>query len=75
MADEHLTDEELQQSKQVMVDTLSDLFKTLIYYDRKEDEDLPRDRIELLVARGITTPEEIVDEFRKHVMQYFKGPS
>jgi hypothetical protein len=35
----------------------------LLYYNRKEDEDLPRGAIEAAVAAGEITKQEIVDAF------------
>lgn len=46
------------------VETLSAKF---LYYDRKEDDDLPPGAIEKMVASGEVTIDEIVAEFRKHL--------
>jgi hypothetical protein len=43
---------------------MTDVFSNLVYYDRKDDERLPRGRIEALVERKVLTPEEIADAFR-----------
>jgi hypothetical protein len=72
MLEEKLSDEELQESRQHLMNVLDDLFGHLMYDDRKEDEDLPRGRIEILVARNVVTPEEIAAVFQRHVFQYFK---
>lgn len=50
-----------------ILDTTSDLAGAFLYYDRKEDDDLPRDAIEEAVVEGEITVDEIVAEFRKHV--------
>jgi len=40
---------------------ISDMFADLFYYDRKEDEDMPRGSIELMVKSGEVTEKEILD--------------
>ena len=47
--------------------TVSDLVGGFMYYDRKEDEDLPRGAIEAAIAAGEITTDEIVAEFRRHL--------
>lgn len=69
---EELSDAELQESKQHLMNNIETMFSMLMYYDRKEDDDLPMERIELLVTRGVVTPQEIVAEFQKHVFKYFE---
>lgn len=44
--------------------TVSDLVSNFLYYDRKEDEDLPRGEIDRMVASGEVTIDEIVTLFR-----------
>lgn len=43
--------------------TISDLVSNFLYYDRKEDESLPRGEIEKAVAAGEITVEEIIAYF------------
>jgi len=50
-----------------IVATVSDLVGSLLYYDRKEDEDLPRGAIEEAIAAGEVTIDEIVDLFRREM--------
>jgi len=38
-----------------------------LYYDRKEDEDLPVGVIEQAVRDGVITTDEIVEEFRHEI--------
>jgi hypothetical protein len=45
----------------------SDLVSGLLYYDRKEDEDLPRGAIEEAIEAGEITVDEIVAIFRKEL--------
>jgi len=53
--------------------TVEDLVSNFLYYDRKEDEDLPRGAIEEAVAAGEITVDEIVALFRKGVEERVKG--
>lgn len=50
--------------KQVILDTVSDLVADFYYYDRKEDEELPRGAIEAAIISGEITVDEIVEHFR-----------
>jgi hypothetical protein len=42
---------------------IDDLVASFIYYDRKEDEDLPRGDIEAAVEAGEITQEQMVQAF------------
>lgn len=44
--------------------TIEDLVADFLYYDRKEDEDLPVGEIELAIEAGEISFDEIVDTFR-----------
>lgn len=46
-----------------ILDVISDLISGFLYYDRKEDEDLPRGRIEKAVKDGTITIEDMVRAF------------
>lgn len=46
---------------------MEDMISDFLYYDRKEDEDMPRDYIEDAIKRGDLTIEEIVAEFDKQL--------
>ena len=46
---------------------VSFLVGKLMYYDRKEDEDLPRGQIEDAIANNEITIEEIVVEFENEI--------
>ena len=50
-------------SKETVLETVDDLVSDFLYYDRKEDEDLPRGKIEAMVSRGEITVDEIVERF------------
>tara|TARA_B110000046_G_scaffold172374_1_gene194091 strand:+ start:1779 stop:1961 length:183 start_codon:yes stop_codon:yes gene_type:complete len=43
--------------------TIEDLVSDFLYYDRKEDEDLPRGAIQKAVKDGLITKEQIIKKF------------
>jgi hypothetical protein len=49
---------------ELIFDTLDDVVSKFIYYDRKEDEDLPVGAIEQAIKDGVLTVDEIVERFR-----------
>lgn len=51
--------------RQHILDTVNDLVASFMYYDRKEDEDLPCGAIQEAVKAGEITYEEIVSYFKK----------
>ncbi len=53
--------------KQLILDTISDLCASFLYYDRKEDEELSAKDIYESVKSGEITIDEMVDAFRKHI--------
>lgn len=53
----------MDSRRQTILNTVEDLVGALMYYDRKEDEDLPRGSIEEAISIGEITPEEIVAHF------------
>lgn len=63
------TNEELQ----ILENLISDSISNLLFYDRKEDEDLPLGRIEKLVLHGVITPEEIITLFGLYLMDGLGG--
>lgn len=50
--------------KDLILLTVTDLVSAFTYYDRKEDEELPRGAIESAIERGEITIDEIVEHFR-----------
>lgn len=62
---ETFTDDELKSRKLVAEIrwTVEDLAARLMYYDRKEDFDLPRGAIEQAIADGLITYEQIAKCF------------
>lgn len=47
--------------RQHIIDRLTDGISALLYYDRKEDEDLPRGEIERAILSGEITVKEMVE--------------
>lgn len=45
------------------MNTISDLVSSLLYYDRKEDEEMPRGAIEKMIDDGEVTVDEMVAKF------------
>ncbi len=50
--------------------TLQDLVSNFLYYDRKEDEELPRGEIEDAIEAGEISLDEIVAKFREELEKY-----
>jgi hypothetical protein len=59
--------------KQLILGTVEDMVADFLYYDRKEDEDLPRGAIEEAVAGGQITIDEIVSQFRQSLEEALAG--
>jgi hypothetical protein len=51
-------------TKELILGTVDDMVADFLYYDRKEDEDLPRGAIEAAVESGEVTADEIAAKFR-----------
>lgn len=52
------------ERKTLILGTIDDLVSDLVYYDRKEDEELPRGAIKEAVAMGEISIDEMVDKFK-----------
>jgi hypothetical protein len=46
---------------------IEDLVGDLLYYDRKEDEELRRGEIEKAIQEGVVTVDEMVHQFRYYL--------
>ena len=55
--------------RQRILDTVIDMVTDFLYYDRKEDEELPRGAIDAEVKEGRITVDEIVSEFREELVK------
>jgi len=51
------------------MDAVKDLSSSLLYYDRKEDEELGKGEIEEAVASGEVTIDEMADCFKANLVQ------
>lgn len=51
--------------RQLILTHVDDLVSDFLYYDRKEDEDLPKGSIQEAVLAGEITADEIVATFRE----------
>lgn len=57
--------------KEKVLGMVDDLVNDFMCYDRKDDEDFPRGKIEELIDNGIMKREEIVEQFRSALAQWF----
>ena len=55
--------------RELILNTVEDLVSSFLYYDRKDDEDLPMNVIETAIQNGEITIEEIVDRFKFHLLR------
>lgn len=56
-------------TKETVLNAVEDLVSELLYYGRKEDENLPRGRIEEMIRRGEITVDEIVNKFHAELKE------
>ena len=54
----------MESRRDTILATVSDLVTNFVYYDRKEDEDLPEGQIEAAIDAGELSIDEIVERFR-----------
>ncbi len=54
-------------TKDVILGVVGDLVADFMYYNRKEDVDLPHGAIETALAAGVLTVDEIVAKFREEM--------
>jgi hypothetical protein len=59
----------------LILGTIQDLVGSLLYYDRKNDDDLDRDAIPAAVAAGEISVDEMADEFRAELKRRLPAPS
>jgi len=59
--------------KQEILNTISDLCSSFLYYDRKEDEVLTMEALNDAVKNGIITIDEMTEEFKKHLEDTFNN--
>ena len=59
-------------TKNLILGSVADLISDLLYYDRKDDECLPKGAIELAIENGEITVDEIVEHFKKSLEDELK---
>lgn len=59
--------------RQKILNVADDLMSDFLYYDRKEDEDLPRGAIEEAIRNGEITCDEIVEVFAAAIRKLAEG--
>jgi uncharacterized protein YuzB (UPF0349 family) len=56
---------------EILAVTVRDLVAKLVYYDRKEDEELSRDDVDDLIESGTVTVCDIVETFRDELLKVY----
>lgn len=57
------------QTRELIEAVVTDMVANLLYYDRKEDEELPRGAIEEAIENKIISADEIVSLFEKELKE------
>jgi ornithine cyclodeaminase/alanine dehydrogenase-like protein (mu-crystallin family) len=57
--------------RELILASANDLARDFLYYDRKEDEELARGEIQEAVEKGEVTKEEIIEEFKKQLDEWW----
>ena len=57
----------MKTDKQIVIDTVTDSVADLLYYNRKNDEDLPVGKIEQLIIAGVISKDEIINSFAAEI--------
>lgn len=58
--------------KELILATIDDSISDFLYYDRKNDEELPRGAIQKAIADGGITIEEIIEQFKTSIINALK---
>lgn len=58
-----------EKRRDLIETSINDLVSNFLYYDRKEDEELPRGSIQEAIAAGEISVEEIVATFNKELRE------
>jgi hypothetical protein len=53
----------MTERREIIEATVADVVKDFLYYERKDDEELPRGAIEQAIHDGEITIQEIIDRF------------
>ena len=60
-----------EEARKWLEDTVSDVFMDMLYYDRKEDEEMSVEHIKTLTDNGIISKEMMIDVFTKQINKEF----
>jgi len=60
----------MKTRKEQIIGTVQDLVGALLWYDRKEDEDLERGEIEAAIEAGEISVDEMIDIFSKELREH-----
>ena len=58
-----------EETKEIIFGSVEDLVSNFLYYDRKEDEDLPVGKIEELIEDKTISIDELVERFRQALLE------
>jgi hypothetical protein len=61
-----MTEEEIEHKQNILLDTLDDSMSCFLYYDRKEDEDLSLEDIEVIVT--VEFAEKMIQRFKDNLL-------
>lgn len=53
--------------RDIILGTVCDMVADFLFYDRKNDDELPEGAIEQALAEGVVTVEEIISTFEKEL--------
>lgn len=67
---EHVSKRE--ERRELLQNTIEDLVTKLLWDDRKEDEELPRGDIELMLSMGDVTIDEMIEWFATPLRMHLK---
>ncbi len=59
----------MKTTRQHIEDNVSDMVVKFLYYDRKEDQDLPRGAIEQAIRNGEISVQDIVTQFAEELQR------
>jgi hypothetical protein len=68
-----MTPEEIEAAKELMQDTITDMVRDLLDYDRREDEALTLDTVNELRQNGTFSQEFLLECFKKALEEHGQG--
>jgi len=58
-----------EETKEIIFGSVEDLVSNFLYYNRKEDEDLPVGKIEEFIENKTISIDELVERFRQALLE------